>query len=52
MSIKRKILIVEDNELNLDILARRLQRRDFEVISAVDGLEGIAKAQAEKPGDN
>ena len=49
MTMKGKILIVEDNELNLDILARRLQRRDFEIVSAMDGLEGIEKALAEKP---
>ena len=49
MTMKGKILIVEDNEINLDILARRLQRRDFEIVSAMDGLEGIEKALAEKP---
>ena len=49
MTMKGKILIVEDNEINLDILARRLQRRDFEIVSAMDGLEGIEMALAETP---
>ena len=44
-----KILLVEDNELNRDMLARRLQRRGFEVVVAVDGLEGIALAGSEAP---
>lgn len=44
-----KILIVEDNELNLDMLSRRLQRKGFEVISAVDGEKGVDKAKAERP---
>lgn len=41
---KRRILIVEDNEMNRDMLARRLRRSDFEVALAVDGEEGIAMA--------
>ena len=45
----QKILLVEDNELNRDMLSRRLQRRGFEVIIAVDGAEGVARAQAELP---
>ena len=44
-----KILLVEDNEMNRDMLARRLQRRGFEVVVAVDGPEGLAMAQAEAP---
>ena len=44
-----KILLVEDNETNRDMLSRRLTRRGFEVIIAVDGEQGIAKAQAEAP---
>ena len=44
-----RILIVEDNELNLDMLSRRLTRRKFEVLTAVDGIEGIKKAKTEKP---
>jgi CheY-like chemotaxis protein len=44
-----KILLVEDNEMNRDMLARRLQRRGFEVVVAVDGLQGLALAGAEAP---
>jgi CheY-like chemotaxis protein len=39
-----RILLVEDNEMNRDMLSRRLQRRDFEVFVAVDGGEALAKA--------
>jgi two-component system, cell cycle response regulator DivK len=44
-----KILLVEDNADNRDMLARRLQRRGFEVVVAVDGLQGIALAGSEAP---
>ncbi len=44
-----KILIVEDNELNRDMLSRRLLRRGYEIAMAVDGGEGLAKADTEKP---
>jgi two-component system cell cycle response regulator DivK len=44
-----RILLVEDNEMNRDMLSRRLQRREHEVTIAVDGQEAIAKAVAEKP---
>ena len=44
-----KILLVEDNEMNRDMLSRRLRRRGYEVIVALDGQEGIDKAEAEKP---
>ena len=44
-----KILLVEDNEMNRDMLSRRLERRGFEVIMAVDGQEGIDRAIAEVP---
>lgn len=44
-----KILLVEDNEMNRDMLGRRLQRRGYEVIIVVDGAEGMAKAQTEGP---
>ena len=44
-----KILLIEDNELNLDMLTRRLERKGFTVISAIDGLSGIEKANQEKP---
>ena len=36
-----KILLVEDNELNRDMLSRRLKRRDYDVEMAVDGQEGV-----------
>ena len=45
-----KILLVEDNEMNRDMLSRRLQRRGHEVLVAGDGAEGVAKARAEVPG--
>jgi two-component system, cell cycle response regulator DivK len=44
-----KILIVEDNEMNRDMLSRRLERRGFEVVMAVDGGEGVAMARANYP---
>jgi two-component system cell cycle response regulator DivK len=44
-----RILVVEDNEENRDALARRLERRGFEVLLAVDGKAGVAAAKAEKP---
>ena len=44
-----KILLVEDNEMNRDMLSRRLQRRGYEVVIATDGEEGIAKARTEMP---
>ncbi|HEY7759451.1 MAG TPA: response regulator [Burkholderiales bacterium] len=44
-----KILLVEDNEMNRDMLSRRLQKRGYEVAMAVDGEEGVAKAQSETP---
>jgi len=44
-----KILLVEDNELNRDMLTRRLERRGFQVVSAIDGRAGIAMGQSEAP---
>ena len=44
-----KILIVEDNEMNRDMLSRRLARRGYQIVLAVDGGEGIAAASAERP---
>ena len=44
-----KLLLVEDNEMNRDMLSRRLQRRGYEVIMAVDGEEGIKLARSESP---
>lgn len=43
------ILVIEDNELNRDMLARRLERRGYAVRLAVDGGEGVAQARAEPP---
>lgn len=42
-----RILLVEDNEMNRDMLSRRLQKRGFDVTIAVDGREGVDKALAE-----
>ena len=44
-----KILIVEDNDMNLDMLSRRLLRKGFEVISARDGQAGVDQANSEHP---
>jgi two-component system cell cycle response regulator DivK len=44
-----KVLLVEDNEMNRDMLSRRLMRRGFEVIFATDGKEGVDTARREKP---
>ena len=41
-----KILLVEDNEMNRDMLSRRLARKGFEVAIAVDGRQGVEMAQA------
>lgn len=44
-----KILLVEDNEMNRDMLARRLVRRGYQVVVAVDGEKGVATARSELP---
>jgi CheY-like chemotaxis protein len=44
-----KILLVEDSEMSRDMLARRLARRGYEVVIAVDGGQGVTLAQAEAP---
>ena len=44
-----KILLVEDNEMNRDMLSRRLARRGYEVVVAVDGEAGVRMAQSEAP---
>jgi two-component system, cell cycle response regulator DivK len=44
-----KILLVEDNEMNRDMLSRRLQRKGHEVLLAVDGQEGLSLARAQLP---
>jgi CheY-like chemotaxis protein len=44
-----RLLYIEDNEMNRDMLSRRLRRRGFEVMIAADGEQGLAMAAAEKP---
>jgi len=44
-----RILLVEDNEMNRDMITRRLQRRGFEILHAENGEQGIAEAQRESP---
>jgi CheY-like chemotaxis protein len=44
-----KILLVEDNEMNRDMLSRRLIRKGFEVVMAIDGEQAVALAQSEHP---
>jgi len=44
-----KVLLVEDMEINRDMLSRRLEKRGFEVVTAVDGEEGVRKAKEESP---
>jgi two-component system cell cycle response regulator DivK len=44
-----KILLVEDDEINRDMLMRRLQRRGFDVVTAVDGEQAVVFAQSELP---
>lgn len=43
------ILLVEDNEMNRDMLSRRLRRKGYEVTTAIDGVEGVEQAQTVKP---
>jgi two-component system cell cycle response regulator DivK len=44
-----KVLLVEDNEMNRDMLSRRLIRRGFQVVFAVDGQQGVDLARSERP---
>ena len=44
-----KVLIVEDNEMNRDMLSRRLERRGFVVVIAIDGAQGVAMSKTELP---
>ena len=44
-----KILLVEDNDMNRDMLTRRLERRGYQVVIATDGDQGVRLAQAEAP---
>jgi len=44
-----KVLLVEDNEMNRDMLSRRLIRRGFQVVFALDGQQGVDLARSERP---
>ena len=44
-----KVLLVEDNEMNRDMLSRRLERRGYQVVLALDGQQGVDLARAEAP---
>jgi CheY-like chemotaxis protein len=44
-----KILLVEDNEMNRDMLSRRLERRGYQVVMAGDGQQGVEMAKTEAP---
>ena len=44
-----RVLLVEDNELNRDMLSRRLQRRGYEIAVAVDGMQGLTMARTSSP---
>lgn len=44
-----KILLVEDNEMNRDMLSRRLERKGYQVVLAMDGQEGLEKARSAAP---
>lgn len=44
-----RLLLVEDNDMNRDMLSRRLQRKGHEVLMAADGMQGILMAESETP---
>src|SRR5450432_2726839 len=44
-----KLLLVEDNEMNRDMLSRRLMKKGYDIVIAIDGAEGVAKASTEHP---
>lgn len=44
-----RILLVEDNDMNSDMLSRRLERKGYQVINALNGLEGVELALSEQP---
>jgi CheY-like chemotaxis protein len=44
-----RILLVEDNEMNMDMLSRRLLRAGYELVTATDGAQAVLKAQSEAP---
>jgi len=45
----KKLLLVEDNEMNRDMLSRRLERRGYQVLIAVDGEQGLSAAREHQP---
>jgi CheY-like chemotaxis protein len=45
----KTILIVEDNDLNRDVLSRRLAKKGYQVLAAANGKEGLAAAETERP---
>ena len=47
--MEAKLLLVEDNEMNRDMLSRRLERRGYRVLIATDGEQGVTLAHGEKP---
>jgi len=47
--VNNKVLLVDDDESNRDMLARRLQNRGYRVVTAVDGREAVERARAESP---
>jgi CheY-like chemotaxis protein len=49
METMQKVLLVEDNEMNRDMLSRRLNRKGFHIITAADGQSGIDTAVSEQP---
>jgi CheY-like chemotaxis protein len=49
IGVMARILIVEDNDMNLDMLSRRLQRQGYQILAARDGRAGVEQALAEKP---
>jgi CheY-like chemotaxis protein len=44
-----RVLLIEDNELNRDMLSRRLRRKGYEVVVAEDGASGVSQARASRP---
>jgi two-component system cell cycle response regulator DivK len=44
-----KVLLVEDNEMNRDMLSRRLIKKGYEIVTAEDGAQGVAAARSERP---
>lgn len=49
MTAPRRVLLVEDNELNRDMLSRRLQRRGYEIAVATDGVQAVQAATRDRP---